>query len=189
MIGGGGCSGSLQKGWNRVANAVVAGLPVFRRRRPEIVAREAVAHVELVADDREQHGMRAEKQEAVRDGVQPDVGWDLRRSAAVPTRAVPRFSRVGRGVHLACCGTYPGGSAALSPKKKSSMCLATRSCASFCHGMSRYSLRIIFMRSSQSFHASTDTFSKMRWPSSPGQGGASRPGSSFWNFTHMTLRP
>src|ERR1700758_1808051 len=29
----------------------------------------------------------------------------------------------------------------------------------------------------------------MRWPSSPGQGGASRPASSFWNFTHMTLRP
>src|SRR5213082_2418873 len=29
----------------------------------------------------------------------------------------------------------------------------------------------------------------MRWPSSPGQGGESRPASSFWNFTHMTLRP
>src|SRR5712692_8385673 len=29
----------------------------------------------------------------------------------------------------------------------------------------------------------------MRCPSSPGQGGASRPASSFWNFTHMTLRP
>ncbi len=61
--------------------------------------------------------------------------------------------------HFACWGTYPGGSAALSPKKKSSMCLATRSWASFCHGISRYSLRIIFIRSSQSFHASSETCS------------------------------
>ena len=45
------------------------------------------------------------------------------------------------------------------------------------------------MRSSQSFQASTDTFSKMRWPSSPGQGGASRPGSSFWNFDAEHLSP
>src|SRR5438105_3146385 len=29
----------------------------------------------------------------------------------------------------------------------------------------------------------------MRWPSSPGHGGASRPGSSFWNFAHITVRP
>src|SRR6185503_9934913 len=29
----------------------------------------------------------------------------------------------------------------------------------------------------------------MRWPSSPGQGAESRPGSSFWNLTHITLRP
>src|SRR6266850_893830 len=29
----------------------------------------------------------------------------------------------------------------------------------------------------------------MRCPSSPGQGGESRPASSFRNFTHMTLRP
>src|SRR5712691_2377672 len=91
--------------------------------------------------------------------------------------------------HLVCWGTYPGGSAAPSPKKKSSMCLATRSCASFCHGISRYSLRIIFIRSSQSFHASFETFSKMRCPSSPGQGGESSPGSSFWNFAHITFRP
>src|SRR5712671_1284151 len=69
------------------------------------------------------------------------------------------------------------------------MCLATRSWASFCQGMSRYSLRIIFIRSSQSFQASFDTLSKMRWPSSPGHGLVSRPGSSFWNFTHMTVRP
>src|SRR3954454_17396239 len=91
--------------------------------------------------------------------------------------------------YLACWGMYPGGSAADSPKKKSSMCLATRSCASFCQGIRRYSFRIIFMRSSQSFQASLETLSKMRWPSSPGHGTVSSPGSSFWNLTHMTLRP
>src|SRR2546423_4146987 len=69
------------------------------------------------------------------------------------------------------------------------MCLATRSWASFCQGIKRYSLRIIFIRSSQSFHASFDTLSKIRWPSSPGHGTVSSPGSSFWNLTHITLRP
>ena len=73
----------------------------------------------------------------------------------------------------------PGGKAAPSPKKKSSICFAMSSCASFCHGIRRYSLRIIFMRSSQSFQAWTETFSKTRFPSSPGHGGASSPGSSF----------
>src|ERR1043165_1828197 len=29
----------------------------------------------------------------------------------------------------------------------------------------------------------------MRCPSSPDQGGTSRPGSSFWNFTQLTVRP
>src|SRR5260221_1537002 len=29
----------------------------------------------------------------------------------------------------------------------------------------------------------------MRCPRSPGQGTESSPGSSFWNFTHLTLRP
>src|SRR3954447_3723346 len=55
--------------------------------------------------------------------------------------------------------------------------------------MRRYSFRIIFIRSSHSFQASLDTLSKMRWPSSPGQGTVSKPGSSFWNFTHITFRP
>src|SRR5580765_3617690 len=91
--------------------------------------------------------------------------------------------------YLACWGTYPGGRAAPSPKKKSSICLATRSWASFCQGIRRYSLRIIFMRSSHSFQASLDTLSKIRGPSSPGHGIESIAGSSFWNLTHMTLRP
>src|SRR5688500_9978197 len=29
----------------------------------------------------------------------------------------------------------------------------------------------------------------MRWPISPGHGGTSRPGRSFWNLTHLTVRP
>src|SRR6187549_3622091 len=29
----------------------------------------------------------------------------------------------------------------------------------------------------------------MRWPISPGHGAASRPGKSFWNLTHLTVRP
>src|SRR5436189_3884586 len=29
----------------------------------------------------------------------------------------------------------------------------------------------------------------MRWPSSPGHGGASSPGRSFWNFVQNTVRP
>src|SRR3954471_4285881 len=69
------------------------------------------------------------------------------------------------------------------------MCFATRSWASFCQGIRRYSLRIIFIRSSHSFQASLETLSKMRWPRSPGHGTLSRPGSSFWNLTHITVRP
>ena len=37
------------------------------------------------------------------------------------------MARLGLEAHLARCGVYPGGSAAPSPKKKSSMCLATSS--------------------------------------------------------------
>ena len=56
---------------------------------------------------------------------------------------------------------------------------AISSWASFCQGIRRYSFRIIFWRSSQSFQAWTETFSKIRWPSSPGHGGVSSPGISF----------
>ena len=56
-------------------------------------------------------------------------------------------------------GWYPGGSAAPSPKKNSSIARAIMSCASFCQGIRRYSFRIIRIRSSQSFHARADTCS------------------------------
>src|SRR6266849_6620952 len=47
---------------------------------------------------------------------------------------------------------------------------------------------IIFECSSQSFHASFETFSKTRLPSSPVQGTRSSPGISFPNFTQWTMR-
>src|SRR5262245_9079591 len=122
--------------------------------RAVVVALDAVSNVELIADDWKPHGMSAVQETTVLDCVETDVGGDVSRPSAVPTGPMPRFRRLRTGLcHLACCGTYPGGSAAPSPKKKSSMCLAIRSCASRCHGMSRYSLRIIFMRSSHIFQA------------------------------------
>src|SRR6266852_9369658 len=55
-------------------------------------------------------------------------------------------------------------------------------------GFSRYSFIIIFECSSQSFHASFETFSYTRLPSSPVHGMRSRPGISFPNFTQWTIR-
>src|SRR5665213_2241141 len=123
----------------------------------EILAIRATADVELITDHRKPHGMGAIKELAVFDRVEPDILRDFCGAAAIPARAVACL-RFGHGgpAYLACCGMYPGGSAAPSPKKKSSMCLATRSWASFCQGMSRYSFRIIFIRSSQSFQASVE---------------------------------
>ena len=44
-------------------------------------------------------------------------------------------------------------------EEESSICFLISSWPSFCQGISRYSLRIIFWRSSQSFHACAETFS------------------------------
>src|SRR6266849_8971992 len=55
-------------------------------------------------------------------------------------------------------------------------------------GFSRYSFMIILECSSQSFHASFETFSKTRLPISPLQGMRSRPGNSLPNFTQCTMR-
>src|SRR5436190_22855213 len=138
-----------------------------------VIAARAIADVELIADHRKQHRVGAEQQLSVGDRVVPDVGREFGGAAAVPagtmsifgvvaTRSVVEAVAIVHGCYLVCWGTYPGGSAAPSPKKKSSMCLATSSCASFCHGIRRYSLRIIFMRSSQSFQPSAEMFSKIR---------------------------
>ena len=42
-------------------------------QRLEVVARAAVAHVELVSDDREPHRMNAEQQLAVLDSVTSEI--------------------------------------------------------------------------------------------------------------------
>ena len=78
---------------------------------------------------------------------------------AVAVTVPQRVTAAARAATLPCGGTYPGGSAAPSPKKKSSMCFATSSWASFCQGIRRYSLRIIFIRSSHSFQASAEMLS------------------------------
>src|SRR5258707_5056571 len=104
------------------------------------------------ADNRKPHRLKAEEELCVFDCLEAVIGRDVRRAAAEPAGAIV-------SAYFACWGTYPGGNAAPSPKKNSSICLATSSCASFCHGMRRYSLRIIFIRSSQSFQASAEILS------------------------------
>src|SRR5580692_4076274 len=96
----------------------------------EVLAIRATADIELVAHDGKPHRVGAVQEEAVFDRVEPDILRDGGGAAAIPARAMAcfRFGH-GRPGYLACCGMYPGGSAAPSPKKKSSMCLVTRSCA------------------------------------------------------------
>src|SRR2546422_7815200 len=55
-------------------------------------------------------------------------------------------------------------------------------------GFSRYSFMIILECSSQSFHASFETFSKTRLPISPLQGTRSRPGNSLPNLDRKSTR-
>ena len=99
----------------------------------------------------------------------PHLAEEERRETA----GVPEKCAVGRlgaqaAFHVYCAhgassvqpsGTNPGGSAAPSPKKNSSMCFAMRSWDSFWKGSRRYSLRIIFIRSSHISHASAETCS------------------------------
>src|SRR5690349_22441617 len=89
------------------------------RGRPEVVAGRAVSDVELMADDGEPHRMGAVQELPVFDCVAADIGRNLNGAPRVPARAMPRFGRSWLGDHLVCWGTYPGGSAAPSPKKKS----------------------------------------------------------------------
>src|SRR5271165_5303275 len=55
-------------------------------------------------------------------------------------------------------------------------------------GLRRYSFMTILECSSHSFHASLDTFSYTRLPSSPFHGTRSSPGRSLPNFTQCTTR-
>jgi hypothetical protein len=58
---------------------------------PEVIAVPAVPHIEVVANDREQHRVGAVQQLTVFDGVETDVRRNLRRPSPVPTRAVAVF--------------------------------------------------------------------------------------------------
>src|SRR3954469_18242622 len=55
---------------------------------PKVVAPGAVPHVELVADDRKEHGVGTVQEMPVLDGVEPDVGRKFRRSPPVPAGTV-----------------------------------------------------------------------------------------------------
>ena len=73
-------------------------------------------------------------------GKDPAV-WSRRCAMRTPCSTFEIEREIERGAprsYFACCGTNPGGSAAPAPKKKSSMCRAINSCASFCHGIRRY---------------------------------------------------
>ncbi len=75
--------------------------------RPEVVAADAVPDVELVADDRKEHGMGAVQEVPVLDGVEADVGRKFRRSPPVPAGTVKVLGlghRVQPG-YLVCSGT------------------------------------------------------------------------------------
>jgi len=66
----------------------------------EVVAAVAVANVELVPDEREQHGMRAIEQLAVFNRLEVQFRQDVRRAPSVPAQAVPGFRRkAGRVAH------------------------------------------------------------------------------------------
>ena len=76
--------------------------------RPEDVAVLAVADVEFVADDGEEHRVGAVQQFPVHDGVDARVGRDGRGSASVPAQAMAVF-----GFHVVPCTHHnsDGGSA------------------------------------------------------------------------------
>ena len=68
--------------------------------RLEVVAAIAVSHVELVADEGEQHRMGAIEQLAVFNRLEVQFGQDVRGTPSVPTQTVPGFRReAGRVAH------------------------------------------------------------------------------------------
>jgi hypothetical protein len=68
--------------------------------RLEVVAAIAVADVELVPDEGEQHGMRAIQQLAVFNRLEVQFRQDVSRAPSVPTETVPGFRRqAGRVAH------------------------------------------------------------------------------------------
>jgi hypothetical protein len=66
----------------------------------EVVTASAVTDVELVPDEREQHGMRAVEQLAVFNRLEVQFRQDVRRAPSIPAETVPGFRRkAGRVAH------------------------------------------------------------------------------------------
>ena len=59
--------------------------------RAEVVAVDAVAHIEGKADDRPQHRVRAVQELPVDNGVKADVDRDLGGAPAIPAQAMTIF--------------------------------------------------------------------------------------------------
>ena len=68
----------------------------------EVVAIEAITHIELIADNRKEHRMTAEKKLAIDDGVKAEIGRYVWSASGVPTALVALF-RI-RHVYFVRCG-------------------------------------------------------------------------------------
>jgi hypothetical protein len=76
------------EGLEKVSNAVNVELDRFRGPTAEVVARQAVADLELVADHREEHRMCTKQQLPVDDGMEAKVDRNIGSSAAIPAGAM-----------------------------------------------------------------------------------------------------
>ena len=69
------------------------GRRIDRSAGLEVVAAVAIADVELVPDERKQHGMGAVEQLSVFNRLEIQFGLDVRHAPSVPTETVPGFRR------------------------------------------------------------------------------------------------
>lgn len=85
----------------------------LRRRAPraEILTVGAVAHIKGEAHHGHQHGVNAVEQLAIDDGVEADVGRDVRRAPGVPTKAMTVFGGL---IHRTAFGCQRSGAAAFA---------------------------------------------------------------------------
>jgi len=102
----------VRAAWRQNPHTTSAQRPIYEIRsasrrggvggspRLEVAAAIAVADVELVPDEREQHGMRAVEQLAVFNRLEVQFRQDIRRAPSVPAEAVLGFRRkAGRVAH------------------------------------------------------------------------------------------
>src|SRR5688500_2717375 len=191
--------------------AVVAGMIVSANARTAIVAAAggdgrgierldecARAHAErdmnwrnvrfAARDPEVRHRRRAETRDI---GAAGDGGRKLldhlvtngRERLGVERLALLEVTDVDTGV-VNHCGTNSWGFCEPSPKKNLSISNSRRLRCAGSMGVSRYSLMSMTWCLTHCCQASFDTFSKMRFPSSPGYGGRSNPGASFLSNTH-----